>query len=202
MFLIKEHLPGGGKMRRNAVAVAVGALFIAPAAQAQIVFGNDTIGTVQFYGKLYPQFMYGTSKGATQPGDSVSTLVSTSEVLTGSAVTENGARWAVDTQNSYLGFRGERGLGAGGLKAIWQIESSVNFENPGTTGSGFSTRNSFVGLRNNWGTVKLGNFDTVYKEYGDTFQMFGVSSGNFVSAGGRSWAAGIERARTGCRNEI
>jgi len=169
-------------MRRNAVAVAVGALFIAPAAQAQIVFGNDTIGTVQFYGKLYPQFMYGTSKGATQPGDSVSTLVSTSEVLTGSAVTENGARWAVDTQNSYLGFRGERGLGAGGLKAIWQIESSVNFENPGTTGSGFSTRNSFVGLRNNWGTVKLGNFDTVYKEYGDTFQMFGVSSGNFVSA--------------------
>src|SRR5437879_5972993 len=131
MFLIKEHIPGGGKMKRNAVAVAVGALLLAPAAQAQIMLGNDTIGTVQFYGKLYPQFMYGTSKGATQPGDSVSTLVSTSEVLTGSAVTENGARWAVDTQNSYLGFRGERGFGAGGLKAIWQIESSVNFEKIG-----------------------------------------------------------------------
>jgi len=58
MFLIREHLPGGGKMKRNAVAVAVGALFIAPAAQAQIVFGNDTIGTVQFYGKLYPQVIY------------------------------------------------------------------------------------------------------------------------------------------------
>jgi len=33
-------------MKRNAVAVAVGALFIAPAAQAQIVFGNDIVGTV------------------------------------------------------------------------------------------------------------------------------------------------------------
>src|SRR5438105_10780298 len=76
MFLIKEHVPGGGKMKRNAVAVAVGALFVAPAAQAQIMFGNETIGTVQFYGKLYPQYLWGTSKGATQPGESVSTLVS------------------------------------------------------------------------------------------------------------------------------
>src|SRR5438105_14068230 len=148
MFLIKEHLPGGGKMRRSAAAVAVGALFIAPAAQAQIVFGNDTIGTVQFYGKLYPQFMYGTSKGATQPGDSVSTLVSTSEVLTGSAVTENGARWAVDTQNSYLGFRGARGLRAAGLKASLQIASSVHFENLGTRALGVSTRTSLVSAVN------------------------------------------------------
>src|SRR3977135_3955203 len=133
MFLIKEHLPGGGKMKRNAVAVAVGALFIAPAAQAQIVFGNDTIGTVQFYGKLYPQFGWARSSGATQPGESVSTLVSSpSGVLTGAAVSHTPSRQAVDSQNSYLGFRGERNLGSAGLKAIWQIEQSVNLD----TGAG------------------------------------------------------------------
>ena len=62
-------------MRKTALAVAVGGLFIAPAAQAQIVFGNETLGTVQFYGKLYPEFGYGSSTGATQPGTTVSNLV-------------------------------------------------------------------------------------------------------------------------------
>ena len=167
-------------MKRNAVAVAVGALFIAPAAQAQILLGNDTIGTVQFYGKLYPQYLWGTSKGATQPGESVSTLVSlTGTVPAGAPITDAGARSAIDSQNSYLGFRGERALGSTGLKAIWQVEQSVGIDGSGGT---FSNRNSFVGLRSNFGTVKLGNMDTIYKEYGDTFQMFGISSGNFVSA--------------------
>src|SRR5262249_42051551 len=47
----------------------------------------------------------------------------------------------------------------------------------------WSSRNSFVGLSHNMaGTVKLGKMDTIYKEYGDTFAMFGISSGNFVSA--------------------
>ena len=62
-------------MRKTALAVAVGGLFIAPAAQAQIVFGNETLGTLQLYGKLYPQFSYATSKDPTSVGTSVSTLV-------------------------------------------------------------------------------------------------------------------------------
>jgi len=135
-------------MKRNAVAVAVGALFIAPAAQAQIVFGNDTIGTVQFYGKLYPEVISAKSSGATGTGDSVSTLAS---APTG---TTAGSRLAVDSQNSYLGFRGERKFGNTGLKGIWQIEQSVELD----TGTGvFSNRNSFLGLAGGFGTVKLGN---------------------------------------------
>jgi predicted porin len=167
-------------MKKKALVLAVGALCAAPAAQAQIVFGNDTIGSVQFYGKLYPQYMWGTSKGATQPGTSVSTLVSTSGVLGGTApIGDNGSRNAVDSQNSYLGFRGERKLGDTGLKGIWQVEQSVELD----TGTGvFSNRNSFVGLTSRFGTVKLGNMDTIYKEYGDTLAMFGTSSGNFTSA--------------------
>ncbi len=119
-------------MKRNAVAVAVGALFIAPAAQAQIVFGNDTIGTVQFYGKLYPEFIRATSSGATETGASVSTLASPTTGLCGTTAatgacngTTAGSRLAVDSQNSYLGFRGERKFGNTGLKGIWQIEQSV-----------------------------------------------------------------------------
>lgn len=166
-------------MKKKAAALAVAGLFAAPAVQAQITFGNETIGTVQVYGKLYPQFIVAKGQGSSQPGDGVSTLVSANGILGGAAQVDHGQRNAVDSQNSYLGFRGERGLG-GGLKGIWQIEQSVELD----TGTGtFSSRNSFAGLSHNLaGTVKLGNMDTIYKEYGDTFGMFGISSGNLVSA--------------------
>ncbi len=39
-----------------------------------------------------------------------------------------------------------------------------------------------MGLQSDrFGTVKMGGFDTVYKEIGDTLSFLGVSSGNFVS---------------------
>src|SRR5467141_508136 len=180
MFLIREHLPGGGKMKRNAVALAVGALFVAPAAQAQIVMGNDTIGTVQFYGKLYPQVIYAKSSSPTQPGESVSTLAATSGVLGGTPpILTAGSRIAVDSQNSYLGFRGERKFGNTGLKGIWQIEQSIELD--GAVAGVFSNRNTFLGLAGGFGTVKLGNMDTIYKEYGQVEEIFGLTSGNFSS---------------------
>jgi predicted porin len=185
-------------MRKTALAVAVGGLFIAPAAQAQIVFGNETLGTLQLYGKLYPQFSYATSKDASGPGTSVSTLVSTTGVCGTSGSTGGctgntpGPRRAVDVQNSYIGFRGERTISAP-LKFIWQIEQAVDFDTGGAT---WSNRNSFLGARTNFGTVKLGNMDTIYKEYGDTFQMFGISSGNFVSASNMLSQIGVGRSST------
>ena len=159
-------------MRKNAIALAVGALCIAPAAQAQIVFGNDTIGTVQFYGKLYPQVTYGTSSGATSATDTVSTLARTPTGTTA------GGGLSVDSNNSYLGFRGERKLGSTGLKGLWQIEQSVELDAGGGT---FSSRNSFLGVGGGFGTVKLGRMDTIYKEYGAVVGMFGITSGNFIS---------------------
>ena len=181
-------------MKRKAAALAVGALFIAPAAHAQIVFGNPQLGTLQIYGKLYPQFGYGSSKDATQPGASVSTLVSTTGTLGGTTHIETpGSRRAIDTQNSYIGFRGERDITSSRLKFIWQIEQSVQFDTGDAT---WSNRNSFLGVRTGWGTVKLGNMDTIYKEYGDTFQMFGISSGNFVSASNVLSQIGVGRSTT------
>lgn len=177
-------------MKKKAIALAVGAMCVAPAAHSQITFGNETIGTVQFYGKLYPQYMWATSKGATQPGATVSTMVATSGTLGGTAAIETpGSRLAVDSQNTYLGFRGERNLGSSGFKGIWQVEQSVGIDGVGT--NGFSNRNSFLGLSHRHGTVKLGNMDTIYKEYGDTLGMFGVSSGNFTSASNVLSAIGL-----------
>jgi predicted porin len=188
-------------MKKKAVALAVGALFAAPAVQAQLTMGNETTGTVQVYGKLYPQYGWGTSSGATAPGTGgVSTLVggigdvlpasnvaatnaagsnSTTNVALGQSGGNPAARNSVDSQNSYVGFRGERKL-VGAWKGIWQVEQSIALD----TGTGtWSNRNTFAGLSHGqFGTVKLGNMDTIYKEYGDTFSMFGIASGNFISA--------------------
>ena len=181
-------------MKRTALAVALGAAFVAPAAEAQIVFGNEQIGTVQFYGRLYPQLQSGKTSGASSAGTAVSTLNATSGVL-GTSGADHSNHFALQTSNSRLGFRGERRV-AHGMKAIWQIEQTVNFEDPEDVAAGvdqgsggvsgndviFATRNSFVGLSGGFGTVKLGHMDTIYKEYGDTLSFFGVKSGNFSSA--------------------
>ena len=168
-------------MKKNAVVLAVGALFIAPAAQAQIVFGNEALGTMQIYGKFYPEVISGKSSSATQPGTTVSTLVATSGVLGGAAPIETpGSRVAVDSQNSYLGFRGEKKLGSTGMKAIWQLEQSIELDT-GNSDATFSNRNSFLGLAGGFGTIKLGHMDTIYKEYGQVESIFGLTSGNFIS---------------------
>ena len=179
-------------MNRKVLAVAVGAMFAAPAAHAQITFGNEQIGTLQIYGKLYPQFGWFSADNSTQPNTAVATFMGagagtaaaplTNTTAAGAAIANPLPRQSVEVGNSYIGFRGERGISNnfGGLKAIWQIETATNFDvGTGTWGS----RDSFVGLSSrSFGTVRLGNMDTVYKSYGDTFSMFGIASGNFVSA--------------------
>ncbi|WP_295452372.1 porin [uncultured Thiodictyon sp.] len=95
--------------------------------------------------------------------------------------------WGLDTSNpingpaSRVGVKGSEDLG-NGLKAIYQIEIGVDISNAnrdyslttgnrgGTAGvgtsvspSGFSFRNTFVGLTGDWGTVMLGRYDTPLK---------------------------------------
>ena len=139
-------------MKKSALALAIGAVFAGPA------MAQTTAGTVQIYGKMYPQLGYYKSSGASGTGDVTSNLVA-QPTTAGSANNEKG-RANVDVANSYLGFRGEEKLG-GSLSAIYQIEQSVEFD----TGTGvWATRNSFLGLRSGFGTIKLGNMDTIYKE--------------------------------------
>ena len=167
-------------MKKSALALAIGAAFAAPA-MAQT-------STVQIYGKAYPQLNYYKSSGASQPGEVTSNLVPQS---TAAQANNDKGRASVDVANSYLGFRGEEKLG-GSLATIWQFEQSLEFD----TGTGvWATRNSFLGLRGGFGTIKLGNMDTIYKEYGDQFSMFGISSGNFVSHSNQLSANGAGNSR-------
>ncbi len=151
--------------RRNAVALAVaGALGAPVAAMAQ---------NVQIYGKVYPQLAYMKGTGATAAGSSVSTLTDPAQL---DSRQEKG-RFAQESNNTRIGFRGTENLG-GGLKAIFQIESKVAIDEGGTL---WASRDSYVGLSGGFGTVKLGNMDTVYKQLGDPIGILGISSGNFVS---------------------
>jgi predicted porin len=163
----ETHEEGQGMNKKTAVALAVGAMFAAPAL-AQT-------GSVQIYGKFYPQFGTFKSSGATQPGGAPSTLVPNPTVAN---AVDHARRNNVDTSNSYLGFRGNEKLG-GSLSLIWQMEQALSFDSPAEF---WANRNSFVGFRGGFGTVKLGNMDTIYKEYGDQFSMMGLNSGNFTSA--------------------
>jgi len=156
-------------MKKSGVALAVGALFAVPAA-----FAQSAGDAVQVYGKLYPQFANSKTDGATAVGATVSTLT---RAAPAAGDQNHKPRWSVDVQNSYVGFRGKHDLG-GGMKAIYQIETATDFD---TGGGIWASRNSFVGLDGGFGTVKLGQMDTIYKDYGDVFSVFGVSSGNFLS---------------------
>ena len=143
---------------------------LACAAQAQ---------EVQIYGKLYPYLINESGSGPTQPGTPVSSLTDPENVTGQKGLRSTNGLAAA---NSRLGFKGKEDLG-GGLKAIFQLETQVAVDD-GTGGSGsqFWSRDSFVGLTGDFGTLRLGVMDTVFKEYGDVIGILGVSSGSFLSS--------------------
>src|SRR5574340_655132 len=75
----------------------------------------------------------------------------------------------ISSNASRIGFKGAEDLG-GGLSAIWQIESGVNLDEGNGT---WASRNSFVGLKDGFGTVMIGNNDTPLKSIGRTIDLFG-----------------------------
>ena len=158
------------QFKKLPLAVALGTMLIGSAAMAQ--------SSVQLYGKLYPYFLHEKGSGATAPGTPVSTLSATPTGTLG-VPGING----FTAGNSRFGLRGSEELG-GGNKANFQLESQVLVDD-GTGGSSSGAlvfnRNTYVGLEGHWGEIKLGNHDTIFKEYGDTVGFLGLSSGTFMS---------------------
>jgi predicted porin len=70
------------------------------------------------------------------------------------------------------------------MKAFFQLEgvASVDDGSGNADGPFQFNRNTFVGLSGGFGTVKLGNMDTIFKEYGDVLGILGISSGTFLSS--------------------
>ena len=152
-------------MNKLPLILALGAASLCSFAQAQVTV----------YGKLYPYMEQESGSGASPVGTTVSTLAATPTGINGAPRVTG-----MSAGNSYLGFRGTEDLG-GGLKAVFQLEGVVAVDNGAAAGYTFG-RNTFVGLDSNFGSVKLGNMDTVFKEYGDTLGILGISSGTPVSS--------------------
>jgi predicted porin len=162
---------------KKLLVLALSAAFAAPAAYAQRGGGDkgggeDADSVVVLYGKVYPEMIrqYGTDP--TPVGTPVATFAAPPTGVK-SIIT----RSEMESSNSRFGVRGYEKLG-GDLKAIWQLETIFLLD---SNNSAFAQRDSFVGLQNRWGTMKLGRMDTPFKEYGDDIPFLGVSSGNFVS---------------------
>lgn len=147
---------------------------VAVAAALGLPFAVQAETSVTMYGKLYPQIVYGKVSGASDAGSSS---------LSNQAQFENAnySGTGMASNNSKFGLKGSEDLG-GNLKAIFQLEMNVGV-NDGSGGSSSSmwNRNTFVGLKGDFGTLKFGQMDTPYKEVGDTLSFLGVSSGNFVA---------------------
>lgn len=68
----------------------------------------------------------------------------------------------VTSNLSHLGFKGEEDLG-NGTKAVWQVEQDINPD--GCTNCGFANRNSFVGLKGDWGRAIVGRYDMYWTSH-------------------------------------
>ncbi|MGR9577778.1 porin [Pandoraea sputorum] len=105
----------------------------------------------------------------------------------------NDALWQVANgavTNSRFGFKGTEDLG-GGMKAIFQLESGINPQN-GTLANGprLFDRYAFVGLQNQYGTIKIGRQATeAFNVYGDFDPL---TIGNYAN---NSWMYNITRGR-------
>jgi predicted porin len=98
---------------------------------------------------------------------------------------------------SRLGFKGEEALG-NGLKAIFTYEFGLD---PTATDSGLSTtRQAFVGLSGNWGTVVGGRLQTVGYDWGVKYDTFAAAAfspigiatvGQNMSISGNNTGSGI-----------
>jgi predicted porin len=79
------------------------------------------------------------------------------------------SRNRVTSNSSYLGFKGEEGLG-NGLKAKFLFEAGFNPDNGGGALTG-STRDGWVALESGFGEVRLGQYNTAVRSIGSTIDF-------------------------------
>ena len=82
---------------------------------------------------------------------------------------DNGSASIVELRNNYsrLGFRGSESLD-GNMEIIYQYELGINPDDDTT----FTSRNSFLGIKAPWGTLKAGIFDTAFKSSQGKIDLF------------------------------
>lgn len=127
--------------------------------------------------------IYGTINAAFEPaakrdGATVGTGVALNSLVAAPSATpvNSSSRNRFSQNSSNIGFRGVEDMGAG-LKAVWQIESSLSPDGGGTT---LGSRNTYIGLTSKFGTLLYaGSHDTPYKDGvqgKDPFYVTGVAT--------------------------
>ncbi len=71
--------------------------------------------------------------------------------------------WELNSNASRLGVKGEMDMDIEGLSAIYQAEYEINVDDGVNGDTAFSQRNTFAGLKGQWGQVIAGKFDTAFK---------------------------------------
>jgi predicted porin len=186
------------KLKHHALAIAsMAALGFTGSAQAVQVAGE----LLEIYGNIYPQYQSVSFSSSSATGTALSNLTagrSGSPTQTLAAAAADAKK--LNSVNSYIGFKGQRKIGD--LTAGYDVQGVLNIDS--SNGSSFLSepRDAFVFIgHKTFGTLSVGQQDTVYKMNGDKVRMLGVSSSNFVStsnvASQPSWrAASVSGADT------
>lgn len=90
------------------------------------------------------------------------------------------------SNQSYLGVRGGKDLGSSGLRAIFQIETLAAITSTPTETSSLGSRNSYLGLKGDWGKLMIGKYDTPYKRSTAMMDPFSGSVGDYNSVMGNT----------------
>lgn len=80
----------------------------------------------------------------------------------------------ISSNSSRLGFKGEREFQPN-LTGMFQIEQQIDIDDSGTE---FATRDTFVGLKGDWGMFRVGKFDTPFKRARGPANFFGDQLGD------------------------
>jgi hypothetical protein len=102
----------------------------------------------------------------------------------------NGWMPAISTNLSYFGVRGFQSIGGEATRFVYQLETEINLSSTsGTTEtnsntsdnvkSGLTSRNTFIGLADNWGALKIGKSDAPYKNSTARMNAFSGMIGDY-----------------------
>jgi predicted porin len=140
-------------MQKKIIALAIASALTAPA----MAFADSA--NANFYGVLN--------------ADVENVSVGTPAAAPGTAGSDT-SRGRITSNASRLGVNGSDDLG-NGLSAIYQLETRVNLAGNETTGGGVlfdGIRNSNIGLKGNFGTAFVGQWDTPYKVSHNKVELF------------------------------
>ncbi len=164
-------------MKKNLLAIAVGAAVAMPVvalADGPTVYGKVNVSLENSTDEVEALFDY--LDGAAVPTiEEANTAISDAEDV-----------WALNSNASRLGVKGDFDLDVANLKAIYQLEYEIAVDDGDAV---FKQRNIFGGFKGAFGTLKAGMFDTPTKKAQgkiDQFNDIGGDIKNILSGENRS----------------